>query len=71
MRDFSLLHNGQTGCGAGPVLYIMDTGALSSSFKRQKREAGHSSLSSAEVKNGGAIPPLVHTFLRYGAYLIK
>jgi hypothetical protein len=29
--------------------------------KRQEHEAGHSDPSSAEVKNGGAIPPLLHT----------
>jgi hypothetical protein len=29
----------------------------------QGRETGHSSPSSAEVKNGGAIPPLPHVFI--------
>jgi hypothetical protein len=36
-------------------------GALSSGVKRQERKANHSPPSSAEVKNGGAIPPLQHT----------
>jgi hypothetical protein len=34
-------------------------GALSSDIKRPGREADHSPPSSAEVKNGGAIPPLL------------
>jgi hypothetical protein len=33
-------------------------GAVSLEVKRQGREADHSPPSSAEVKNGGAIPPL-------------
>jgi hypothetical protein len=32
-------------------------------IKRQGCEADHSPPSSAEVKNGGAIPPLPDTFL--------
>jgi hypothetical protein len=34
--------------------------ALPPGVKRQGRETDHSPLSSPEVKNGGAIPPLPH-----------
>jgi hypothetical protein len=40
-------------------------------IKRPGRETDHSSLSSAGVKNGGAIPPLPDTSSWSGAYLIK
>jgi hypothetical protein len=40
-------------------------GALSPRGKRQEREADHSS--SAEVKRGGAIPPLPHISSWYSA----
>jgi hypothetical protein len=39
-----------------PILWA--PGALSPEVKRPGREADHSPQSSAEVKNGGAIPPL-------------
>jgi hypothetical protein len=38
---------------------------------RPGREADHSPASSAEVKNGGAIPPLLHMSSLRGASLIK
>jgi hypothetical protein len=43
--------------------YPMDTGGFSQGVKRTGREADHSppSPSTAQVKNGGAIPPLPHT----------
>jgi hypothetical protein len=41
-----------------PVQWV--PGALHSLLKRQGREADRSSLSSAEVKNGRATPPLYH-----------
>jgi hypothetical protein len=37
-------------------------GALSPGVKRPGREADHSPLSRAEIKNGGAIRPVPHTF---------
>jgi hypothetical protein len=46
----SILHNAQTGCGAHPASYPMGTGGKAA-------EAYSSPPSSAEVKNGGAIPP--------------
>jgi hypothetical protein len=42
-------------------------GALSPGVKQPRREADHSPPSSAEVKNGGAIPPLPHVFSYLGA----
>jgi hypothetical protein len=54
-RDYSLLHSVQTGSGAESV-----PEALSPGVKRQGREADHSPPSRAEVKNGGAVPPLSH-----------
>jgi hypothetical protein len=59
-----------TGCGLDDGDSIPDslqTGSwathhpISPGVKRQRREADHSPLSSAEVKNGGAIPPPPHT----------
>jgi hypothetical protein len=49
----------------------MSTGTLSPALKRQGREADHSPPSSAEVKNGGPILPLPHTFSWRGTQLIK
>jgi hypothetical protein len=41
-----------------PIQWI--AGSLSPGVKRQGREADHSPSSCAEVKSGGAIPPLPH-----------
>jgi hypothetical protein len=40
-----------------------ERGAISPGAKRPGREADHSPPSSAEVKNGGAIPPLPHVLM--------
>jgi hypothetical protein len=60
--DCSLFHSVQAGSGAHPASFPMGTGGgagvLSPLVKRPEREAGHSFLCSAEVKNSGAIPPL-------------
>jgi hypothetical protein len=45
-----------------PILWV--PGSLSLRVKWPGRDADDSPLSSAEVKNGGAIPPLPHTFGR-------
>jgi hypothetical protein len=42
-------------------------GVVFPGLKRQRRESDHSPPSSAEVKNGGAIPPLPHTSSWRGA----
>jgi hypothetical protein len=43
-----------------PASYPIGTGVVSPGVKRQGREADHSSPSSAEAKNVGAISPLPH-----------
>jgi hypothetical protein len=48
-----------------PIKWI--PGALFPGVKRPRREADHSLPSSAEVKNGGTIPPLPHTSSWRGA----
>jgi hypothetical protein len=40
-------------------------GALSPGVKQQGREADHPPPSGARVKNGGAIPPLLHVFMAW------
>jgi hypothetical protein len=54
-QDLSLLHSVQAGSGAHPPSY---PGAISPGVKRPGRQAEYLLPSSAEVKNGGAIPPL-------------
>jgi hypothetical protein len=50
VQDFSVLRNVQTGSGANRYPEL----------KRQGHEADHLPPSGAELKNGGAIPPLTH-----------
>jgi hypothetical protein len=57
-QDLSLLHSMQASFGAEPASYPTGTVGVSPGVKRQGCEADHSSPSSAEVKNGRAIPPL-------------
>jgi hypothetical protein len=59
-RDFPLL---QIGSSIHPALYPMGTGGDSLGVKRPKRESDNSPPSSTEVKNGGAIPPLLYISL--------
>jgi hypothetical protein len=59
-RDISLLYSVQTGSEAHPASYPMGTGTNFKGVKRPERKADHSHPSSAEVKNGGAIPSLPH-----------
>jgi hypothetical protein len=58
VRYCSLVHNFQTRTGAHSASHTMSTGAVSPGVQRQGREADHSPSFGAEVKNGGAIPPL-------------
>jgi hypothetical protein len=60
LQDSSLLHSVHSSSEAHPAFYTRGTGALFPGIKRQGREANHSPLSSAEVKNARAIPPLPH-----------
>jgi hypothetical protein len=66
----SLLHSVQIDPGAHPASYPMGTGASFPGGKATGREADHSPPSSAEVKKGGAITPLLHTSSRHSE-LIK
>jgi hypothetical protein len=50
-RDCSLLHSVKTDYGAHPASYQWVLGTLSPAEKQPGREADHSPLSSAEVKN--------------------
>jgi hypothetical protein len=63
VQDFSILHSVQTDSGTHPVFYLQwVSGALSLGVKSPGRGAGHSSLSGAEDKKGGAmslLPPYV------------
>jgi hypothetical protein len=59
-RYCSLVHSVQTGSGAHPP-----------GVKRMGREDDHSPPSRSEVKNGGAILPLPHSYSWCSAYLIK
>jgi hypothetical protein len=61
-REFPLLYSTASRPALGPSQSRIQwlPGALSSGVKRQGREADHSPPSSAEVKNGRAIPPLSH-----------
>jgi hypothetical protein len=60
-KSLSLLHSAQTGYGAHPAFYKMGIGGSSPEVNRPVRETDHSLPSSAEVKNGVAVPPLLHT----------
>jgi hypothetical protein len=48
-----------------PIQWVPE--ALSPGVKGRKHEADHSPRSSAEFKNGGAIPPLPHMSSCYSA----
>jgi hypothetical protein len=52
-----------------PIWWV--PGALSTGVKRLGHEADHSSPSSADVKNGGAVPPLPHMFSWHCVSFIK
>jgi hypothetical protein len=59
--NFSICHRVQTGSGAYPASYLMNTGDLSPEVRRPGREANHSPPSSALL-----------TYLLHGAgYYLK
>jgi hypothetical protein len=68
---FSLFYSVQTSSGAHPASNPIDSGGSFPGIKRPGREADHSPSSSAEVKNGGTIPPLLRTSSWCGTQLIK
>jgi hypothetical protein len=55
-----ILHSVQTGSGAHPASFSTGIEIISQGVKRPGREADHSPPTSAEIKNGGAIPLLPH-----------
>jgi hypothetical protein len=61
-KYFSLLRSVQTGFEVHPA-YPMGTWGFFLGVKRLWRESDHSLLSSAKVKNDGAIPPFLHVFM--------
>jgi hypothetical protein len=58
LQDSSPLHSLQTGSGAHLDSYAIGSGGDFTGVERKGSEADHSPLSTAEVKKGGAIPPL-------------
>jgi hypothetical protein len=68
---FSPLHSVQTCSGAHPASYAMIMEGTARGVKRPECEADYSSPSSAEVKNSGAVPPLLHMSSWHSALLIK
>jgi hypothetical protein len=61
-KDFLFSTAPRPALGPHPASYPLGTGALSPGVKRLGREADHSPPSSAEIENGGAIPPLSTRF---------
>jgi hypothetical protein len=59
-KELSLLHSIQTGSGAHPASYPMGTGGFFPGLKQPGCEYHHAPPCSADVMNGGAIPPLPH-----------
>jgi hypothetical protein len=59
-QDFSPFYSVETGSEAHQASYSIGTWIDFPEVKRQGREAEKSLPSIAEVKNGGAIPPLLH-----------
>jgi hypothetical protein len=65
--NFSLFHSIQPGSRNHMASYTKDTGAVSPGLKQSGLEAKHSPSPSAEVKCGGAIPPLPDMSLWHSA----
>jgi hypothetical protein len=70
-KKFSLLLSVQTGSRAHPASYPIGTGGSFPGGKAARGVKLTTPPSSAEVKNGGVVPPLPYTFSWRGAYLIK
>jgi hypothetical protein len=71
VSDFYLLNRAQTSFEANLVSIQWLSGPLFPGAKRSEREPDHSSLSSVDVLNNGAIPSLPHMSSWRGVYLIK
>jgi hypothetical protein len=68
-REIFLYSSIQADSGVQPASYPMGTSGPSLGIKRPGRETEHSPPTSAEVKNGGAIPPVPHTSSWRASYL--
>jgi hypothetical protein len=70
-KRFSLFHSIQAASGPihPPIQWVPRS--VSPGVKRPEREADHSPLSNAEVKNGTATSSIPHTSSWLGVYLIK
>jgi hypothetical protein len=71
VRGYGLGFNSTLALGPTQPLSQWVLGSLSQGVELPGCEADHSPPSSAEVKNGGAIPPLSDTSLWRGACLVK
>jgi hypothetical protein len=60
VTDFFSLYSVQIDYGVHSAPYSIGTRCSFLGVQRPRREADHSPPSTAEVKNGGAIPPLPH-----------
>jgi hypothetical protein len=70
-QGFSPVHNLQSGSRIHPASYPMVIEGPFTGGKVAGREADYSPPSSVEIKNGGAIPPLLKTPSWHEALLIK
>jgi hypothetical protein len=61
-RYFSVLHSAQANSGTHPASSPLDTGGSFRGGKAAGLGDDHLPPSSAKVKNGGSIPPLLHTY---------
>jgi hypothetical protein len=66
-KSFSLLHSVQTGYGAYPAFYSMDTGGSFPWVKTPRSEAYHSHLTSAEIM----VELYLHTPIRLHAVVLN
>jgi hypothetical protein len=66
-RKFSFLHLSRPVLGPIQPPFQQVAEAVYPEVKLSEREGDYSLSSSAEVKNGGTIQPLPHTYLRRGA----
>jgi hypothetical protein len=65
---FSKMSRSTLGPTQSPIQWI--PGALFPGVKRRRRETDHSTVSSADVKNGGVMSPLPYMSSWHSAYLI-
>jgi hypothetical protein len=71
VRDFTVLITSRLALGRTLLSVQWLPKVVSRWVKGHGLEADHSRPSSAQIKNAGAIPPLLHVSLLYDAYLNK